>query len=873
MDANDHVWVANSHQTRHFTAEGVLVGGVNTGTTTGLSVDANGKVWAVGGNRYTRIDPVAGPIGIDGATPLGAVDLQGPDLGPGSYLYNYSDMTGSTLSGKPREGTWSAVYDSGVAGNLWGMLDWHAQVLGDGQLTVTVASSDDCTHFSAPVVAISGQALSQVPAGRCLKVSVHFKRASTDESPVLYDLKIRPAVPDLTAGRIVAVDDGVGRYVLQALIGNASPFDADAFDVAFWHGAPNSGGILLGTVRLAGLAAGAYTPVQLGGANVRGVGLGDLVTIHADSNDAYAEYNERNNSISSPLGERNLLASIAVSTDKLVYGPNAPVMLSGLVSNLGSFDSTLFAALQILDANGDEVVRFAPASVGSVGPGGRATRSQPWNTATFPTGTYTLLGQVLDGSGAELGRDSTLFVITASGAQAPVAALTVSTDRALYRPDDRVRIDNLVRNLTPNANVDDARVVISVTAPDGAVVFTTTHNLGQLLAGGLRALDAQQVLRAALPGTYVVTATLTGSGNLGRDRNYSRDVELARASTRYQVASDGGGPVPGPVNNPGENVDYAVVKTALRESVAVGDEIAWQIVVGNAGPHDGEAGGVLVEDVLPAGLADARWTCVATGQAACGAASGTGNIQADAIIYAGDDNHVTFTVQARAQAAGSFDNTAVLTPLGAVQDSNPANDRSTARVTASGKGTEPTGQTADYAIVKTAVTPVVMAPGSVRYRLVVTNRGPGAGGGVAISDLLPPQLANARWSCVASDGARCAADATNVRGEGHVSLPTAQVAPGRSVLVIDIVAEVTTAGVVSNTAVVAAVPGTRDPDAGNDRSTADVEVRSGGGGGDPLPPDTIQPIPVNRPGALLLLIALVALLGSRPARAAWGGRP
>ena len=79
----------------------------------------------------------------------------------------------------------------------------------------------------------------------------------------------------------------------------------------------------------------------------------------------------------------------------------------------------------------------------------------------------------------------------------------------------------------------------------------------------------------------------------------------------------------------------------LRDNVAVGDDLVWQIVVSNAGPHDGEAGGVLIEDALPAGLVDPRWTCVASGQAACGAASGTGNIQTDAIIYAGDDDRVT----------------------------------------------------------------------------------------------------------------------------------------------------------------------------------------------------------------------------------------
>ena len=590
--------------------------------------------------------------------------------------------------------------------------------------------------------------------------------------------------------------------------------------------------------------------------------------------DSYHTIIGANYSLGASLGDP-LVAAIDVATDRLAYPPNTAVDLQATVRNQGRAAGILQIVLQINDSGGAPVIRFAPVDLGSVASGATVSHSEPWNSASYPAGTYTLIGTLLDDKGTVVGTASTLFVITASGAQAPAAALAVTTDRALYRPDDRVRIDNLVRNLTPNAHIDDARVAISVAAPDGTVVFTTTHSLGQLLAGGLRALDAQQVLRAAAPGTYVVTATLIGSGNLGSDRSYSRDVELARASTRYQVATDGGGgPVPGPVNNPGEDVDYAVVKTVLRDNVAVGDDIVWQIVVSNAGPHDGEAGGVLIEDVLPAGLVDARWTCVASGQAACGAASGTGNIQTDAIIYAGDDDRVTFTLQARAQAAGSFDNTAVLTPLGAVQDSNPANDRSTARVTASGKGTVPTGQTADYAIVKTAVAPVVMAPGSVRYRLVVTNRGPDAGGGVAISDLLPAQLANARWSCVASGNARCAVDAANVRGEGHVSLPTARVAQGRNALTIDIVADVASAGVVSNTATVTAAPGTRDPDASNDRSTADVEVRSGGGPLPPQPPPgTIQPIPVNRPAALLLLIALVALLGSRQARTAWGGRP
>ena len=45
-------------------------------------------------------------------------------LGAGAGPYNYSDMTGSTLTGAPDEGTWSVVYDSEAAGTAWAFLDW-----------------------------------------------------------------------------------------------------------------------------------------------------------------------------------------------------------------------------------------------------------------------------------------------------------------------------------------------------------------------------------------------------------------------------------------------------------------------------------------------------------------------------------------------------------------------------------------------------------------------------------------------------------------------------------------------------------------------------------------------------------------------------
>jgi streptogramin lyase len=197
VDANDDVWVANSFfappMVSHLKNDGTFVGSVATPSgPTGVAVDAAGKIWATNHDDRTasRIDPDLGPIGLDAITPVGEVDFTSVDLG--GNLYNYSDMTGSTLIGAPNTGTWSVVYDSGEAGTEWGKVSWTADVFGDGALTVSVSSSEDNVTYGAPQTASNGVDLS-VANGRYLKVAVNFTRATTGESPVLYDLTIQTA--------------------------------------------------------------------------------------------------------------------------------------------------------------------------------------------------------------------------------------------------------------------------------------------------------------------------------------------------------------------------------------------------------------------------------------------------------------------------------------------------------------------------------------------------------------------------------------------------------------------------------------------------------------------------------------------------------
>ena len=186
-------------------------------------------------------------------------------------------------------------------------------------------------------------------------------------------------------------------------------------------------------------------------------------------------------------------------------------------------------------------------------PGASAQHEELWNTATYPAGSYTLIADLLNARAEIVGTASTLFAISSGGGVvgAPKGALSVSTDKAEYQPDDRVRLDTLARNLTANTLIDEARVLIRVQDPAGREVFTHIHALGQLNTTAIRASDITQMLRSAPGGTYTVHATLLGNGNNLKhqasrsfwdffSKAYDVDVELASASTTFRVNGPAG---------------------------------------------------------------------------------------------------------------------------------------------------------------------------------------------------------------------------------------------------------------------------------------------------------------------------------------------
>ena len=129
---DNNIWVANSNSntvTRFDNAGSHLATILVGATPTGVAVDANGKVWVTNyssGNAM-RIDPSTN-----------SVDLTVP-LGPNSYPYNYSDMTGAVVTGSTSpQGLWTIVHDGGVAGMEWGTISWNAAVPGGSSVIYTV---------------------------------------------------------------------------------------------------------------------------------------------------------------------------------------------------------------------------------------------------------------------------------------------------------------------------------------------------------------------------------------------------------------------------------------------------------------------------------------------------------------------------------------------------------------------------------------------------------------------------------------------------------------------------------------------------------------------------------------------------------------
>ena len=205
IDQHDHVWVAHSHcghTVGHLTPEGVFLGEIPIALPTELSVDRKGRVW-VSDYRglVARINPLGGPVGLDGVTPLGEIDLISQSLNANSATLG--DFAGNAKQITEGAGQWTFQYDGIIPQATWEPLTWNTLITNDGDVQVVVALSDDGVNFGTEQTLTIENPTVQ-GRGRYLRGRVKIVSATTGESPALYDLTVGTRNAQMPAATLVA---------------------------------------------------------------------------------------------------------------------------------------------------------------------------------------------------------------------------------------------------------------------------------------------------------------------------------------------------------------------------------------------------------------------------------------------------------------------------------------------------------------------------------------------------------------------------------------------------------------------------------------------------------------------------------------------
>lgn len=180
-----------------------------------------------------------------------------------------------------------------------------------------------------------------------------------------------------------------------------------------------------------------------------------------------------------------------------------------------------------------------------------------------------------------------------------------------------------------------------------------------------------------------------------------------------------------------KSADLLISKSGPTSAVA-GENITYTIVVSNNGPSN--ATGLSIKDTVPALITNITWTAVASGNAAVGTVSGTGNVINLTGDMPADGSTITVTINGKVSAAapnGNIINTArALPPVG-----------TTDFVEAISTVTTSVSRQADLVIVKSG--PANRTTGEqIAYKLVITNMGLSDVTGASIIDSLPAEILN-----------------------------------------------------------------------------------------------------------------------------------
>ena len=256
---------------------------------------------------------------------------------------------------------------------------------------------------------------------------------------------------------------------------------------------------------------------------------------------------------------------------------------------------------------------------------------------------------------------------------------------------------------------------------------------------------------AALPPDGVLTYTVTATVDAGPAGPLPNTASATPPAGSNALCAPSGSPPPCTASATVQRVvaELAVSKQASVGSAAAGQPVQYTLTVHNNGT--GAADGTVVSDVLPADLQNASWTCTGSANAVCGALTGTGSVQdtVTSLPPGGSLSYVVSTTMGPG-AGGAVDNTVSVQPPAGHLCAGGAAPPCTASATVQ-------RLLGVLSVSKVASVSQAQPSEPISYAIEVRNTGNAPADGSVVSDVLPAELQNASWTCVASGGAVCGA--------------------------------------------------------------------------------------------------------------------
>lgn len=331
--------------------------------------------------------------------------------------------------------------------------------------------------------------------------------------------------PDLSLARLQLIEQGTGLPLqAQARIGNAGDLTSpENIEVAFYRGAPENGGVLLGTVKLPTIEAGQFLDISLAGINT--LTTGDTLVAVIDPMNMLAECRENNNRIALQTHGKQGIITINSSPGNIL--PYSDIQFNITVHNPGSLAAAYTVQTVINDTNGVRVTNLPPQTLAQLSAGETTTLNQNWNSGPILAGDYRAHATLFNIDGTSLTHAETIFAIREGLDAIPLASLRSTTNSTEYHTTDTVQLEHLLQNISLSTLLNNIQLHTEIKTPAGILLQEHTQDSGNLAPSGFKLIHESLALQAAAQGQYTINTQLLSNGHI-----------LAQAQTNFIVAEN-----------------------------------------------------------------------------------------------------------------------------------------------------------------------------------------------------------------------------------------------------------------------------------------------------------------------------------------------